>query len=51
MVGKLAKLNSSQYPYMMYDENNTRFYVTAKGNIVNKAGRNVGMTKAVNRNP
>ena len=50
MVGKLAKLNSSQYPYMMYDENNTRFYVTARGNIINKAGRNVGMVKAFNRN-
>ena len=51
MVGKLAKLNSTQYPYMMYDENNTRFYVTARGNIVNKAGRNVGMIKSVNSNP
>lgn len=51
MVGKLAKLNSTQYPYMMYDENNTRFFVTARGNIVNKAGRNVGIIKSVNSNP
>jgi len=50
MVGKLAKLNNTQYPYMMYDENNTRFYVSARGNIVNKAGRSVGMVKSVNRN-
>jgi len=51
MVAKLAKLNSNQYTYMMYDENNTRFFVTARGNIVNKAGRNVGMIKSVNSNP
>jgi len=43
MVGKMAKLNSTQYPYMMYDGSNTRFY--AGGNIVNRAGRNVGIVK------
>lgn len=44
-VGKLAKLNSRVYPYMMYDGNNTRLYVTAGGKIISRTGKNVGIIR------
>lgn len=42
VLGKLAKLNSSQYPYVLYDEANTQLLVDRKGNIVTRQGRQVG---------
>lgn len=42
VLGKLAKLNSSQYPYMLYDEANTQLLVDRKGNILTRQGRQVG---------
>jgi hypothetical protein len=42
VLGKLAKLNSSQYPYVLYDEANTQLLVDRKGNILTRQGRQVG---------
>lgn len=47
VVGRLAKVNNSTYPYMIYDES-TRLYVHASGAIVNANGRSVGSMRAVN---
>lgn len=44
-VGKLARLNSQRYPYIMYDENNTRLYVSATGSIISRSGNKVGSIK------
>jgi hypothetical protein len=41
-IGKLAKLNSTDYPYMIYDEQGNRVYIEASGTIVTSRGRNVG---------
>ena len=41
-VGKLTKLNSSRFPYMIYDESNTRVYVGSSGEIVNRRGGTIG---------
>jgi hypothetical protein len=46
IIGKLAELNSSQYPYMIYDEANTQLLVDAYGNIITKQGRQVGKLNA-----
>ena len=42
VLGKLAKLNSSQYPYMLYDSQNTQLFVDRKGNIITRQGKQVG---------
>ena len=42
VLGKLAKLNSSEYPYVLYDEANTQLLVDKKGNILTRQGRQVG---------
>jgi hypothetical protein len=42
VMGKLAKLNSSQYPYVLYDQANTQLLVDRKGNILTRQGRQVG---------
>lgn len=42
LVGKMQKLNSNRFPYMLYDAYNTRLYVTKTGMIVNRNGNNVG---------
>lgn len=42
VLGKLAKLNSNQYPYVLYDEANTQLLVDRKGNILTRQGRQVG---------
>jgi hypothetical protein len=44
-IGKLAKLNSAQFPYMIYDESNTQLLVDAGGNILTKRGQKVGFLK------
>lgn len=46
VIGKLAKVANSTYPYMIYDES-TKLYVHASGAIVNANGRSVGVMKAV----
>jgi hypothetical protein len=45
VLGKLAKLKSNQFPYMIYDAQNTQLLVDAKGNIVNRNGKQVGLLK------
>lgn len=45
VLGKLAKLNSNQYPYVLYDEANTQLLVDRKGNIVTRQGRQVGVLR------
>lgn len=46
VVGKIARLNSTEYPYVIYDENNVQLFVDNKGNIVTRNGRQVGLLKA-----
>jgi hypothetical protein len=43
--GKPARLNSSQFPYMIYDAQNTQLLVDSRGNIVNRSPRQVGVLK------
>jgi hypothetical protein len=43
VIGKLARLNNRQYPYMIYDESNTQLLVDTRGNILNQRGRAVGV--------
>ena len=47
-VGKLSRLNSSQYPFAIYDNTNTRLLVDRAGKILNKNGQYLGMLKAIN---
>ena len=42
MIGKLARLDNSDFPYMIYDESSNRVYVSATGTIVNRKGDNIG---------
>ena len=42
MVGKLARLDNSDFPYMIYDESSNRVYVSASGTIVNRKGDSIG---------
>ena len=42
LVGKLAKLDNKDFPYMIYDESSNRVYVSATGKIVNKEGNSIG---------
>jgi hypothetical protein len=46
VIGKLAQLNSSRYPYLIYDEDNTQLLVDAYGNIITKQGKQVGKLSA-----
>jgi hypothetical protein len=45
VLGRLARLNSSEFPYMIYDEQNTQLLVDRRGNIVTRNGRQVGLLK------
>lgn len=47
-VGRLSRLNNSQYPFAIYDNTNTRFLVDRTGKILNKHGQYLGMLKAIN---
>ena len=42
VVGKLSKLQSQQYPYLISDEQDNRVYIKASGSIVNESGGSVG---------
>ena len=46
-VGKLARLNNSQYPFTIYDNTNTRLFVDRTGNILNRNGQYLGVLKAI----
>ena len=46
-VGKLSRLNSSQYPFVIYDNTNRKLFVDRTGNILNNSGQFLGMLKAI----
>jgi len=46
-VGKLARLNNANYPYMIYDNRNNQLFVDRRGKIVNRQGQYFGMLKSV----
>ena len=46
-VGKLSKQNSSQYPFAIYSNTNTRLLVDRTGKILNNNGQYLGMLKAI----
>lgn len=46
VIGKLASLNSSRYPYVIYDDSNTQLLVDAYGNILTRQGAVVGKLSA-----
>jgi hypothetical protein len=45
VLGKLARLNSRQFPYMIYDVQNTQLLVDSKGKIITRDGKQVGLLK------
>jgi hypothetical protein len=45
VMGKLARLNSRQFPYMLYDAQNTQLLVDSRGNILTRNGQQVGVMK------
>ena len=45
VVGKLARLNSNRFPYLIYDEQNTQLVVDHRGNILTRNGRQVGVLR------
>ena len=45
VLGKLAKLNSNRFPYLIYDEQNTQLLVDSRGNIVTRQGKQVGVLR------
>lgn len=45
VLGKLARLNSSRFPYMIYDAQNTQLLIDNKGNILTRNGKQVGLLK------
>lgn len=47
-IAKLARSNSSRFPYIIYDEQNNQLLVSAQGDIINKNGRQVGSMQAYN---
>lgn len=45
VLGKLAKLSSNEYPYLLYDAQNTQLFVKRNGTILTREGRQVGYLK------
>lgn len=45
VLGKLARLKSNDFPYMIYDAQNTQLFVDARGKIINRNGEQVGQLK------
>ncbi|HEU4901395.1 MAG TPA: M48 family metalloprotease [Flavisolibacter sp.] len=45
VLGKLARLNSNRFPYVLYDAQNTQLLVDSRGNIVTRSGRPVGVLR------
>ena len=46
-VGKLSRSTNSKYPFVIYDNSNTRLFVDRTGNILNKNGQFLGRLKAI----
>ena len=46
-IGKLSRLNSSQYPFAIYNNANSRLLVDRAGNILNSNGQYLGILKAI----
>ena len=46
VIGKLAQLNSSEYPYVIYGGTNTQLLVDTYGNIITRQGTPVGTLSA-----
>ena len=46
VIAKLSKTNHRNYPYMIYDEANTKFYVDVYGNILTRQGNRIGKLTA-----
>ena len=45
-IGKLARINNRNYPYMIYDQANTQLLVDNYGNILTRQGKRVGKLSA-----
>lgn len=45
VLGKMTRLKSNQFPYMIYDAQNTQLFVDVRGAIVNRNGKQVGQLK------
>jgi hypothetical protein len=46
-IARIAKSNSSDYPYIIYDDSGYRLYVNNDGVILNRSGRIVGQLKSL----
>ncbi len=46
VIGKIKAIKSVNFPYIITDEASTTFFVDAKGNIVSKDGKKIGLIKA-----
>jgi hypothetical protein len=42
VIGKLAKLNSRDYPFVIYDQSDSKVFVKSTGDLVNKGGSVIG---------
>jgi predicted HD phosphohydrolase len=42
VLGKLARLNSSEFPYVLYDAQNTQLFISRGGAILTQGGRQIG---------
>lgn len=45
VLGKLLKTNSTQYPYVLADSQNTPLLVSSRGSILTRQGKQVGILK------
>ena len=45
-IARLARSNSSRFPYVIYDEQNNQLLVSAQGAIITKNGKEVGSMQA-----
>jgi hypothetical protein len=46
VVGKLARTNNANFPYMIYDQSNTQLFVDRQGKIVNRKGQYLGLLRS-----
>lgn len=47
VIGKLAKLESEKYPFVIYDDRNSKVFVNSSGELVNSRGSIVGKMRAL----
>jgi hypothetical protein len=45
VIGKFARVNDEDFPYMIYDANNNRIYIDSFGDLYNSKGSTVGKLK------